>query len=106
MGKTVVQLTSRHIPANPHHFGKADRPRIQARFHPHHHGGGFIIPRHDRTLDRRGAAPSRQFGGVHVETAVAGGIENPLRQDKPVRDNDGDIRLKRLERPRLVVTFE
>ena len=42
-------------------------------------------------LDRRRAAPARQQRGVQVEAAVARRVEDRLRQDQPVGDDDRDV---------------
>ncbi len=48
-----------------------------------------------RALDRRGATPAREQGGVAVDAAQARGVEHHLRQDQAIGDHHHQIRLER-----------
>ena len=72
-------------------------PGVEPLVHLHHHDAALGIARHDRAVDRRGAAPARQQRGMQVEAAERHGIEDRLRQDQPIGDDDRGIGAMRAE---------
>ena len=56
----------------------ADRSGVEAFIHLHDHHAGLLVARHDRPLDRRGAAPARQERGVAVVGAEPRAVEDRL----------------------------
>ena len=69
-----------------------NRAGVEPLLHLHHHHAGLGIARHDRAVDRRGAAPARQQRRVQIEAAERKGLEDRLRQDEPIGDDDRHIR--------------
>ncbi len=70
---------------------------VEADIHLHHHHAALGVARHDGAVDRSGAAPARQQRGVQVEAAERRRIENGLRQDHAIGDDDGRIGVVRAE---------
>ena len=73
------------------------RAGVEPLVHLHHRDAGLGVARHDRAVDRRGAAPARQQRGVQVEAAERRRVEDRLRQDQAVGDDDRGIGLVRGE---------
>ena len=74
----------------------------------HLHGGNacHFIARDNRPLNRSGTAPARQQRAVHVDAAVRRNVENRLRQQLAVCDNNNDFRCKLAQTRLLVLIFE
>ena len=72
-------------------LGHQHRAGVEAFFHAHDHDAGFRIARHDRALDRRGAAPARQQRAMQIEAAELRRIEDRLRQQQSIGDDDRRI---------------
>ena len=72
-------------------IAQGDVPGVEAGIHFHDHDAALGVAGHDRAIDRRGPAPARQQRRVQVEAAARHGIENVLRQDQPVGDDDGGV---------------
>jgi hypothetical protein len=66
--------------------GEAHRAAVQAGGESHDRHPARRVAGHDRPLDRRGTAPARQQGGVHVEYLVLG--EQRLLDQRPKRAHD------------------
>ena len=78
---------------------RVDRTRVHPRLHPHDRHAGLRVSRQQRRLDGRGAAPARQDRAVDVHAAEARQVEDALREDLPVGDDDEEVRV-RLREPR------
>ena len=96
--------------ADLHRLDRIHRAAIESCCHPHQADAGLVVAGEYRGLDRRGAAPARQDGAVHVQTAVCRHVEHRLRQDKSIGGDDQYVGLQRfelgnrfgrLQRPRL-----
>ncbi len=57
-------------------------------------------------MDRRRAAPARQQRAVDIDAAQHGCIEEALRQDVAVGDDDGGVEIERLEGLGFLVALE
>src|SRR5665213_684533 len=71
-----------------------DRPGVQSRVYFHDRHAGFRVAVGNRPLDWRGSAMSRQQRSVDIEAAETRQIQNVLRQNLSVGDDDHQIRLQ------------
>ena len=62
----VMEIARRVFSANRRPLDHADRTRVEALLHFHHHDASIRIARHDGALDRSCAAPARQQGGMKI----------------------------------------
>jgi hypothetical protein len=92
--QAVVQVCGGFLCTDGGGFPQQDRAGVEACLHLHDADAGFGVARHDGAVDRGRAAPAGQERGVDVEAAEARGIEDGLRQDQAIGDDDGDIRAK------------
>ncbi|CAB4862601.1 unannotated protein [freshwater metagenome] len=65
---------------------QADRTTVEPLGQPHDRHAGLRVARHDRPLDRRGAAPARQQRRMHVEHRVFG--QQRLANQHPIGADD------------------
>lgn len=79
---------------------------VEAFVHVHDGDAGFGVALADGSLDGGGAAVAGEDGGMDVETAQAGGVENSAGEDLTVGDDDGDIGLEGAEVVDCVADFE
>ena len=68
-----------------------DGAGVEAGVHLHDADPGDGVPGHDRPLDRRGAAPAGQEGGVHVDAAAGGRGEYGGGQQETVGGDHQDV---------------
>ena len=55
---------------------------------------GFVVASFDRTLDRSGSPPSGKKRGVYIDAAMAGYVQNCLRQDQAISHHDEKVGFK------------
>ena len=75
----VVQLARRHVGADGKALHKANRTFVEPFRYAHDRDAGLRIARHDGAVDGRRTAPARQQGGVNIENAAAGAVQNQFR---------------------------
>ena len=63
-GEPIVQIARRGLEGDRHALRHGNRAGVQPFLHFHRHHPCLRIPRHDRTIDRCGAAPARQERGM------------------------------------------
>ncbi len=68
-----------------------DRALVQPLGHAHDLDAGDLVPRHDRPLDGRRAAPAGQERGVEVEAAQPRRVENGGGQDLAEGHHHGGV---------------
>jgi hypothetical protein len=67
------------------------RSRVEAGIHLHQRDAGFRVSGEQRPLDGRGAPPTRQQGGVHIDAPEPGPAKERGRQDEAIRSDDEHI---------------
>ena len=77
-----------------------DGPGVERLDHAHDRHARFGVSVANRRLDRRRAAQLRQQRRVDVDRARARQVDDSGREDVPVGDDDGDVRLERREAAR------
>ena len=102
----VVEAAGGVVVGNGQSFGQKNRAGIEPGFHLHDGDAGFCVASHDGTVDRGGAAPTGQQRGVDVEAAMSWRIEDWLRQDQAVSDDNGDVGFVGLEGGKRLVGFQ
>ena len=95
MHQLVVQFAGRHVRSDLDFAGQRHGAGIEALVHLHHHHAGLFVAGHDRPLDRRRAAPARQQRGMAVVAAKPRSVQNLLRQQQAVGDDDRDVGIER-----------
>ena len=70
---------------------------IQPLVHAHDRHAALGVPSQYRALNWRGAAPSRQQGGVNIDAAVGGDIQHFLRKDQAVGHHHYAVRCQRTQ---------
>ena len=92
-----MQITRRHAVSDRQPFGHRDVAGVEADIHLHHHHAALGIAGHDGAVDRGGATPARQQRSMQIETAIARRVENGLRQNHAIGDDDSIVRIMRAE---------
>jgi hypothetical protein len=90
-GQRADQIAGRVFGADPNARLAGHRTRVETFLHLHQADAGFGIARHDRALDRRGAAPTRQQRPVQVDAAEPRRGENREGQDQAIGGDDGGV---------------
>ena len=75
-----------------------DRPGIEALLHLHDRDPGRRVPREQRALDWRSAAPAWQQRRVYVQATSRRNFQHRVRQDKTVGGDHHGLRAHCLER--------
>src|SRR5690606_22091871 len=97
-GQSIVQSGGGVVEFNRRRRGCEYRSGVEAFFHPHHLHSGDGVARHDGAMDGSRAAPPGKQRAVQIERAALGRIENGLRQNEPVCDDNREIEVERGER--------
>ncbi len=102
----VVQLPRRHVGPDGDGLGETHRSGVETLLHAHDVCRRLVVPRHDRPLNGRGAAPAGQCRGVQVEAAEPRRGEDSGGQQEPIRNDDGGVGMKRGEVALRVLALE
>ena len=97
-GELVGQRPGGVVVGDVERAHRRHRPGVEARLHAHDRHAGPRFAANDRPLDRRGAAQPGQQRRVHVAGPEPRQIEQLLRQDAAVGDDDEQIRGERRQR--------
>ena len=97
-GQLLGQRPRRVVVGDRQRAHRRHRPGVEPRLHAHDRDAGLAVAADDRPLDRRGAAQLRQQRRVHVVGPEPRQIEQALRQDAPVGDDDEEVGGERRQR--------
>jgi hypothetical protein len=102
-----VMEASRGFPlADPYFAGREQGARVEAGFHAHDRHAGGRVPREQRALNGRRAAPARQQRCMNVETAEFRQGKHGRRQNQAIRHHHQRIQLQAVEGGSSVRRFE
>ena len=94
-GEPLREIDGRLVRADRRRASQEHRAGIETGVHEHRGDAGLGLSFGDRPLDRRGAAVLRQQRRVDVDAAVSRNVEQGLREDAAVGEDDSGVRGER-----------
>ena len=104
--QTLKQLLRVLVRSNRRLADADDITGVQFFCHMHDGNAGFFLALQNRAVDGRRAAVLRQHGGMHVDAAQRGHVQNGLRQELPVGRHHRQLGPERAQQGQRFVTAQ